>query len=178
MADVVELPEGLALLDDFDLPSLDDLLQQFPESIDHGVLDAEFDLMGSCCGHTSPCSQTSVGPSAVPGQHCIHMPAGKGALMASGLSTAPLASFDSHCSTGHGSQPADSAVASLSRHQVDRPTSSNDSNPCEDSPESSSDRDGCHKRWRKVEGDAASLDEQEDGGACSPGQMHNEVNLP
>ncbi|EIE25979.1 hypothetical protein COCSUDRAFT_64925, partial [Coccomyxa subellipsoidea C-169] len=162
----LELPEGMDLLDDLDLPSLDDLLLQFCENSDNGVLQADCHITGSCCGHTSPCSQASVGPSAglasKLGERCLHTPEGESALMATGTTAVPFNPLDSSCSTGHGRQLADSAQATLSQHQVERPTSSNDSNPCEESPQSSSDV--CHKRRRMADGDAASSGEQEDGG--------------
>ncbi|BDA44244.1 probable bZIP transcription factor 28 [Coccomyxa sp. Obi] len=176
---VEELPEGMDILDDFELPSLDELLQILPENSDDGVSEAVVsEPLGSFCGHSSPCSHTSVGTPAgdlagvmsTPAQLCKPPSGGKGSRnpMAD-ISTAPVISPGNSCSTDYTTQPAVGAPAKHSRIQTEKPTSSNDSNLCGESPQSSTDKDGCHKRRRMEDGDAGSSEDQEDGGTCSPG---------
>ncbi|CAL8470217.1 g9759 [Coccomyxa elongata] len=182
---VGELPEKIDILDDFELPSLDELLQILPESSDDGVSEAVLTKpLGSFCDHSSPCSHTSVGTPAgdlagvmsMPGQLNRPPSGGKGvsAPMAK-ISTVPVTSPGNSCSTDYTTQPAVGAPAKHSRSQVEKPTSSNDSNMCGESPQSSADKDGCHKRRRMEDGDAGSSEDQEDGGTCSPGPDRQQI---
>lgn len=184
---VEELPEEMDILDDFELPSLDELLQILPESSDNGVSEAVLRKpLGSFCGHSSPCSHTSVGTPAgdlegvmsMPGQLNRPSSGGKGfsAPMAI-ISTVPVTSPGNSCSTDYTTQPAVGAPAKHSRSQAEKPTSSNDSNMCGESPQSSADKDGCHKRRRTEDGDAGSSEDQEDGGTCSPGPDRQQIEV-
>lgn len=176
-------------LDDFELPSLDELLQILPESSDGSISEAAVSKpMGRFCGDSSPCSHTSVimpardltGVMNMPGQ-LYRLPSGGKGVSApiGGISSAPVTSPGNSCSTDYAMQPAVGASAQHSQSQAEKPTSSNDSNLSGESPQNSADKDGCHKRRRTEEGDAGSSEDQEEGGTCSPGpgRLQNEVSL-
>lgn len=127
-------------LDDFDLPSLDELLQQFPASSDQDISDADIYSLKSCCDHASPGSQASAGhPVGQAGLSCNH-PSGERTACKAAISRGPIPFevLDDGCSLEHRGQLPASAPAT---HGWRQPTSSNDSNPSPESPDSSSDRD-------------------------------------